>query len=61
MEEFKVEMDVTMGLTMYIQAENEEDARKEAMRRITMDTLYQLQRGWYVDCDILNIEETDEE
>lgn len=60
-KEFRVEMDVTMGLTMYIQAESEEDAKKKVMERITMDTLYHLKNGWFVNCDITDIEETTED
>ena len=55
-KEYFVDLDVTMSVRMYVNADNEEDAKKIAINRVELDTLYHLQRGAYVKSEVIDID-----
>ena len=59
MKEYLVELDVTMSVRMYVDANNEEQAKKLALSKIKTDTLYQIRKGCYVDSQVTDIIEQD--
>lgn len=60
MKEYLVELDVTMSVSMYIDANNKEQAKELALSKIKTDTLYQIRKGCYVDSQVTDVIEQEE-
>ena len=59
-KEFFVDLDVTMSVRMYVNADNEEDAKNKAINKVKLDTLYHLQNGCYVDSVVYDVDLVEE-
>ena len=57
MKEYRVELDVTMSVNLYIDATSEEEALKIAHEKIKSDTLYRLRNSVFVKSEKTDIEE----
>ena len=57
MKEYRVELDVTMSVNLYIDATSEEEALKIAQEKIKSDTLYRLRNSVFVKSEETDIEE----
>ena len=55
MKEYLVELYVTMSVRIYVEAHNEEEARKRALSKIEADTLYYIKNGAYVDSEVTDV------
>jgi hypothetical protein len=56
-----VDTDVTISVRMWVSADSEEEAQKEALERIKRDTMYYTQRGAYVGAEVTDCYEDEEE
>jgi hypothetical protein len=56
-----VDTDVTISVRMWVSADSEEEAQKEALDRIKRDTMYYAQRGAYVGAEVTDCYEDEEE
>ena len=56
-----VDTDVTISVRMWVSADSEEDAQKEALDRIKRDTMYYAQHGAYVGAEVTDCYEDEEE
>lgn len=59
MREYLIELDVTMSVRIYVDANNEEQAKELALSKIETDTLYHIRTGCYVDSQVTDIIEQD--
>lgn len=57
---YYVDMDVTLSVRMWVRAESEEEAQKEALGRIERDTMYYAQHGAYVGAEVTDCYEDEE-
>lgn len=55
MKTYQVDLDVTMSLVKFIEANNEEEAKKIALEMIEKDPYYHIRQGAYVDSVITDI------
>lgn len=60
MKEFMVEMDVTFSARMYIEADNEETAKKIALAKMKQDPRYHTRWGAHVNTEITDVFEENE-
>lgn len=58
---FQVSVDITMSRTLFVDAENEEQARAKVGNWIGDDPYYYVKDGAYVSHVITDVDETDEE
>lgn len=58
---YYVDMDVTLSVRMWVSADSEEYAQREALERIKRDTIYYVQHGAYVDAEVTDSYEDEEE
>ena len=56
-----VDTDVTISGRMWVSADSEEEAQKEALDRIKRDTMYDAQHGAYVGAEVTDCYEDEEE
>ena len=56
-----VDMDVTISVRMWVSADSEEYAQREAIERIECDTMYYAQRGAYVGAEVTDCYEDEED
>lgn len=56
-----VDTDVTISVRMWVSADSEEDAQREALGRIERDTIYYAQPGAYVGAEVTDCYEDEEE
>ena len=56
-----VDTDVTISVRMWVSADSEEDAQKEALERIERETMYYAQHGAYVGAEVTDCYEDEEE
>lgn len=61
MKEFCVEMDVTFSARMYVEAENEEQAKKKAVRDMNKDPRYHTSWGAHVNTEVTDVFEESED
>lgn len=60
MKEYLVDIDVTISTRIYIDADNENEANKKALEKIASDPYYYIQKGAFVQADIVDtFEEND--
>ena len=55
MKDYLVELDVTMSVRVYVEANSEEHAKKLALSKIKTDTLYHIRNGDYVDSEVTDV------
>lgn len=60
MKEYLVELDVTMSVRTYVDANNEEQAKELALSKIEADTLYHIRTGCYVDSQVTDVIEQED-
>ena len=60
MKEYLVELDVTMSVRTYVDANNEEQAKELALSKIEADTLYHIRTGHYVDSQVTDVIEQED-
>lgn len=60
MKEYLVELDVTMSVGIYVDANNEEQAKELALSKIKTDTLYHIRTGRYIDSQVTDIIEQED-
>lgn len=58
---YYIDMDVTLSVRMWVSADSEEEAQKEALGRIKRDTIYCAQHGAYVGAEVTDCYEDEEE
>lgn len=58
---FQVSVDITMSRTLFVDAENEEQARAKVGNWIGDDPNYYVRNAAYVSHEITDVDETDEE
>lgn len=56
-KKFAVEVDVTMSCRVYVDADNEEEAKEIACDYVPDDPQHYLRNGCYVSCNVTDIEE----
>jgi hypothetical protein len=56
-----VDTDVTISVRMWVSADSEEEAQKEALDRIKRDTMYYAQDGAYVGAEVTDCYEDEED
>lgn len=57
-KEYAVSMDVTMSCIIYVNAENEDDAKAIARNYVDDNPSYYAHNGAYVNCEITDVEES---
>lgn len=62
MKEYAVDIDVTIGVCLYVKAESEEEAKKKAQMQVCLDPMYEAyHKGNLVSVDIVDVYEEDGE
>lgn len=56
-----VDTDVTISVRMWVSADSDEEAQKEALSRIERETMYYAQSGAYVGAEVTDCYEDEEE
>jgi hypothetical protein len=55
-KEYAVSMDVTMSCIVYVNAENEDDAKAIARNYVDDNPSYYAHNGAYVNCEVTDVE-----
>jgi hypothetical protein len=60
-KEYCVDLDLTVGVRVWVDAESEEDARNMAMNKVDANHQVYLKSGIYLDCEVSDIVEFEKE
>lgn len=60
-KEYCVDLDLTVGVRVWVDAESEEDARNMAMNKVDANHQVYLNSGIYLDCEVSDIVEFEKE
>jgi hypothetical protein len=56
-KEYCVDLDLTVGVRVWVVATNEDEAREAAMNNVDANYQAYLKQGIYLDCEVSEIEE----
>lgn len=60
-KEYFVDLDLTVGVRVWVNAESEDDARNKAMNKVDANQQVYLKSGIYLDCEVSDIVEIEKE
>ena len=59
-KQFQVSVDITMSKTLFVEAENEEQAKTKVNNWVDDDPYYYAKDADYITCEITDVDETNE-